>query len=245
MAKLLFSLKILHTKQLHWEQRKSNFVNSNNLRNLRKQLIRINYIVHTYVRNCKPISCSDTSQQVYRTIESCRIKNVLDCVMEMTCGCRLNFTLWSLRLSAPCRRLRNYAICVCAATMHKVALLADEPVATVNLHLDQDAIGLSLSKVDNERRFSASFRTMAKRDRSITFYNAPMRAMCIDNILFLSSCFLQGAGLHASPETLSQENYVRTYRRVILRLHCTEIEFAESSRQRRICRSVNASRYPC
>lgn len=155
--------------------------------------------------------------------------------METTCGCRLNFTLWSLRLSAPCRRLRvaitRFAFVLRRCT--KVALLADELVATANLHLDQDAIDLSPSKVDNERRFSASFRTMAKRDRSIMFYNAPMRAIYIDNILFFSSCFLQGAGLHASPETLSQENCVQTYRRVILRLHCAEIEFAESFRQRR------------
>lgn len=46
------------------------------------------------------------------------MKNALDCVTETTCGCRLNFTLWSLRLPAP-RRRHDYTICIHAPQMHR------------------------------------------------------------------------------------------------------------------------------
>lgn len=115
--------------------------------------------------NCKPIPCFDTSQQVYRTIESCRMKNALDCVMETTC--RLNFTLWSLRLSAPRLRVAITRFAFMLRRCTKVALLANEPVAAADLHSDRDAIDLSSSEVDStttdEHRFSDSFPTTARR----------------------------------------------------------------------------------
>lgn len=168
-----------------------------------------------------PISCFDISQQLYHTIEFCRMKNALDCVMGTTCGCRLNFTLWSLRLPAPHRRLRLYDLHLCRVDASRLRFPQTSLCYRGKFTFRHDRSVTKQSRFDDNGR-APVFRFISDdgKERSLQACNACR--------LFLFSCFSRQGLTHRR----------RSRRKIAYELNrshtpLAKIEFARSFRQRR------------
>jgi len=159
-------------------------------------------------------------------INACHIKNALNCVIETSCGCRLNFTLWSLRLPIPRWRLR-IAIMRFAFVLQRCIKAMFFSKTILCCH-GKFTFRSKRNQFTQRSRFSDDgwapvFRFVSNDGKERSLYTQYR--------LFLSFYLLRQGFTHR--RWCSQENCVRTYRWVILRLHYAKIKFTESFRQRR------------